>query len=123
MFVHKYLHVYHLLFNTVLDMIMDPGIDGLETYIQILKRHPKQKTIIASGFSDNDRVKQAQGLGAGEYLKKPYTLEQIDLAFKEALEKKFRSKDGSFIQEFKSKMVKLSFKPPRYKRADQTISG
>ncbi|MDA3789756.1 MAG: hypothetical protein PF503_14830 [Desulfobacula sp.] len=104
-------------------MIMDPGIDGLETYIQILKRHPKQKTIIASGFSDNDRVKQAQGLGAGEYLKKPYTLEQIDLAFKEALEKKFRSKDGSFIQEFKSKMVKLSFKPPRYKRADQTISG
>lgn len=72
----------------LLDMIMDPGIDGLETYIQILKRHPKQKAIIASGFSDNDRVKQAQHLGAGQYLKKPYTLEQIGLAFKKELGKK-----------------------------------
>ncbi len=72
----------------LLDMIMDPGIDGLETYIQILKQHPKQKAIIASGFSDNDSVKQAQRLGAGQYLKKPYTLEQIGSAFKKELDKK-----------------------------------
>jgi len=71
----------------LLDMIMDTGIDGLETYIQILKRHPKQKAIIASGFSDNDRVKQALGFGAGQYLKKPYTLEQIGLAVKKELGK------------------------------------
>ena len=31
----------------VLDMIMDPGIDGLETYKRILKLHPHQKAIIA----------------------------------------------------------------------------
>jgi len=66
----------------LLDMIMDPGIDGLDTYRQILKHHPRQKAIIASGFSDNDRVKEVQRLGAGEYIKKPYTLEKIGLAVK-----------------------------------------
>ena len=71
----------------MLDMIMDPGIDGLETYKRILELHPGQKAIIASGFSETDRVKKAQRLGAGKYIKKPYTLEKIGLAIKEELEK------------------------------------
>ena len=71
----------------VLDMIMDPGIDGLETYKRILELHPGQKAIIASGFSETDRVKGAQRLGAGKYIKKPYTLEKIGIAVKEGLEK------------------------------------
>jgi CheY-like chemotaxis protein len=64
----------------VLDMIMDPGIDGLETFKQILRIHPGQKAIIASGFSETWRVKKAQRLGAGAYVKKPYTLENIEQA-------------------------------------------
>ena len=59
----------------VLDMIMPPGIDGFETYKQLIARHPDQKAIIASGFSETDRVKKAQHLGAGRYVKKPYTME------------------------------------------------
>ncbi len=64
----------------VLDMIMDPGIDGLETYKKIIELHPNQKAIIASGFSATDRVKEVQKLGAGAYIKKPYTLEKIGIA-------------------------------------------
>ena len=71
----------------VLDMIMDPGIDGLDTYKGILALHPGQKAIIASGFSETDRVKEAQQLGAGKYIKKPYTFEKIGLAVKKELEK------------------------------------
>jgi len=71
----------------VLDMIMHPGIDGLETYKRILELHPGQKAIIASGFSETDRVKEAQRLGAGKYIKKPYTMEKIGLAVKKELEK------------------------------------
>ena len=71
----------------VLDMIMDPGIDGLDTYKKILKLHPGQKAIIASGFSETDRVKEAQRLGTGAYVKKPYVMEKIGLAVKEELEK------------------------------------
>lgn len=75
----------------VLDMIMDPGIDGLDTYKEILALHREQKAIIASGFSASDRVKEAQRLGADQYVKKPYTLEKIGLAVKTALEKPFGS--------------------------------
>jgi len=66
----------------ILDMIMAPGIDGLDTYKRILEFHPEQKAVIASGFSETERVKAAQKLGAGRYIKKPYTLEKIGLAVK-----------------------------------------
>jgi len=71
----------------VLDMIMEPGMDGFQTYKQILELHPGQKAIITSGFSETTRVKKTQGLGAGEYLKKPYTFEKLGLAVKKELEK------------------------------------
>jgi two-component system, cell cycle sensor histidine kinase and response regulator CckA len=71
----------------ILDMIMEPGIDGLETYRRIIKLHSTQKAIIASGYSETDRVKEVQKLGAGEYIKKPYTLEKIGIAVKEELGK------------------------------------
>jgi CheY-like chemotaxis protein/two-component sensor histidine kinase len=66
-----YLTVHHADL-IILDMIMDPGIDGLETYKRILKINPHQKAIIVSGFSETDRVKETQELGAGAYVKKPY---------------------------------------------------
>jgi two-component system cell cycle sensor histidine kinase/response regulator CckA len=71
----------------ILDMIMDPGIDGLDTYKRIIEVHPGQKAIIAGGFSETYRVKEAQRLGAGVYIKKPYTLEKIAVAVKEELGK------------------------------------
>ena len=71
----------------VLDMIMDPGIDGLDTYRRILEVRPDMKAIIASGFSETKRVKEAHRLGAGQYVKKPYTLEKIGAAVKAELRK------------------------------------
>jgi CheY-like chemotaxis protein len=71
----------------VLDMIMDPGIDGLETYRRILEIHPQQKAVIASGFSETDRVRKAQALGAGTYVRKPYVKEKIGLAIRQELDK------------------------------------
>jgi len=72
----------------VLDMIMDPGMDGLDTYKAILEIHPKQKAIIVSGFSETDRVKEAQALGAGNYLRKPYVIERLGLAVRKELDRK-----------------------------------
>ena len=70
----------------LLDMIMDPGMDGLDTYKKILELHPGQKALIASGFSETDRVKELQSLGAGAYIRKPFLLEKIGFAVKEELE-------------------------------------
>jgi PAS domain S-box-containing protein len=71
----------------VLDMIMDPGIDGLETYKQIAAINPGQKTIIASGYSESERVREAQRMGAGAYIKKPYLLEKLGRTVKTELSK------------------------------------
>jgi len=71
----------------LLDMIMDPGISGCETYERVIKIHPKQKAVIISGFAATDEVKEAQKLGAGDYIKKPVTLKKLGVAVNEELEK------------------------------------
>jgi PAS domain S-box-containing protein len=71
----------------VLDMIMDPGMDGLDTYRSVLEIHPGQKAIIVSGFSESERVNAAQALGAGAYVKKPYVSEKLGLAVRKELDK------------------------------------
>ena len=71
----------------LLDMIMEPGMDGLDTYRKILELHPGQKAVIASGYSETDRVKEAQRLGAGTYLKKPYTVEMVAVAVRRELDR------------------------------------
>jgi len=71
----------------ILDMIMDPGMDGLETYQKICAIRPGQKAIIASGFSETDRVQETQRLGAGGYLKKPFLIEKLAVAVKKELER------------------------------------
>ncbi|MDH3328523.1 MAG: ATP-binding protein [Desulfobulbaceae bacterium] len=69
----------------ILDMIMDPGIDGLETYKQILQLHPAQKALIVSGYFETHRVKEAERLGVGSYVLKPYDLDKIGVAVKTEL--------------------------------------
>ena len=74
----------------ILDMIMAPGMDGLETYEKILEIHPRQRAVIVSGYAENDRVKTMQQSGAGPYVKKPYTLETIGRVIKKELNRKPR---------------------------------
>jgi two-component system, cell cycle sensor histidine kinase and response regulator CckA len=69
----------------LLDMIMDPGMDGLDTYREIIKMYPGQRTLIASGFSATSRVEEMQRLGAGQYIRKPYSLTTLGRSVREEL--------------------------------------
>jgi two-component system cell cycle sensor histidine kinase/response regulator CckA len=71
----------------VLDMIMEPGPDGLDTYRRILQIQPHQRAIIASGYSETERVREAQRLGAGTYVRKPYLIEKLGLAVRQELDR------------------------------------
>ncbi len=71
----------------LLDMIMDPGINGRETFERISKIRPNQRVVIVSGFAETDEVRKTLELGAGRYLKKPITLASIGMAVKEELGK------------------------------------
>ncbi len=61
----------------LLDMLMEPGMNGLQTYEEIIKIHPSQKAIIASGFSKSEDINSALQLGVGNFINKPYSLEKI----------------------------------------------
>ena len=76
-------HPVHLM---LLDMIMDPGIDGYETYKRVLAFNPEQKAIITSGFSKSDRIRRALELGPSRFMQKPYSLENIAAAIRELLD-------------------------------------
>ncbi len=71
----------------VLDMIMGPGLDGLQTFKRILALRPGQRAIIASGYSESVQVREAQRLGAGAYIKKPYLLHTFGRAVRAELDK------------------------------------
>ena len=71
----------------VLDMIMPTGLDGLETYQEIVKICPEQKAIITSGYSESKRVIKLQQLGAGNYVQKPYSMEVLGIAVREELDR------------------------------------
>jgi PAS domain-containing protein len=76
---------HHMVDLVVLDMIMDPGMDGLDTYAKILEIHPNQRAISVSNFSETERVKKAQALGAGAYVRKPCVMEKLGSAVRKEL--------------------------------------
>ena len=71
----------------MLDMIMDPGINGRETYERIKEIHPSQKAVIVSGYAETGDVKATLKLGAGHFLKKPLTFQTLGISVKEELKK------------------------------------
>jgi len=71
----------------LLDMIMDPGMNGRQTYELIKKIHPNQKAIIVSGFANTEDVRKAQETGAGQYLRKPVSFGELGVAVKNELAK------------------------------------
>ena len=60
-----------------LDMILEEDMDGLDVYKEIIKMKPNQKTIIVSGYSESDRVKEAESLGLDGFIQKPYKIDEI----------------------------------------------
>jgi YesN/AraC family two-component response regulator len=61
----------------ILDMVMEPGMNGKQTYEQIIKINPGQKAMLVSGFAMNDDIRAALDLGVSTFLKKPYTMEEL----------------------------------------------
>ncbi len=71
----------------LLDMIMDPGINGRLTYARMNKIRPGLKAVIASGFSKNEEVQKALASGPSTFIKKPYTINQLGEAIQELLKR------------------------------------
>ena len=72
----------------LLDMIMENGLDGLDTYREIIKIKPGQKAVMVTGASLSERLMLTQELGAGPILRKPFSLKDVNRAVREALDGK-----------------------------------
>ena len=69
----------------LIDMIMPPGIGGLETYKKIVSKRKSQRAIIVSGYADETEVKKMMALGVSQFVKKPYSLNDLAIAIKKEL--------------------------------------
>jgi DNA-binding NtrC family response regulator len=69
----------------ILDMILGEGLTGRQTYAEATKRFPGLKAIIVSGFSADTEVQETQMIGAGHFVKKPFTIQQLGTAIRESL--------------------------------------
>ncbi len=72
----------------LLDMIMDPGISGLETSKRIFALDPDVAIVIASGYAENEMIRQTLELGARQYIKKPYSIVTLGSAVRDNLGKR-----------------------------------
>lgn len=61
----------------ILDMVLVGGMDGLDTWREIVRIRPEQRAIIASGYSQSARVETARQLGVSALVQKPYTRDQL----------------------------------------------
>jgi two-component system response regulator AtoC len=68
-----------------LDAVL-PGMDGLETLRQLKKLTPDVPVIMLSGHGQARTIVEAMRLGASDFLRKPFEVEELELAFQKALE-------------------------------------
>lgn len=70
-----------------LDVVL-PGMDGIETLQKIKQRLPEVPVVMLSGHGQARTIVEAMRLGASDFLRKPFEVEELELAFQKALEKR-----------------------------------
>ncbi len=91
----------------VLDVKM-PGMDGIETLVEIKKRFPLMEVIMLTGHATVETAIDGMKLGAFDYLMKPCDIDALISKVKEAIAKK-RQHDEKImearIKEISDRMV------------------
>ncbi len=69
----------------VLDLTM-PNLDGEETLRELLRIRPNVKTILSSGYNEQDLTDRFAGKGLSAFIQKPYRPDQLRERVRQALE-------------------------------------
>ena len=70
----------------VLDLNLEDGIDGMETFRRMHELRPELVVVMASGFAEDSKIREALNHGARGYLRKPYRIETLGQALRQALD-------------------------------------
>ena len=71
----------------VLTDLRMPQMDGLELLRELGQRHPDTAVLMITGIADVDVAVRALGLGATDYITKPFHLEEVRVRVAQAVEK------------------------------------
>ena len=74
-------------YDLVIADLMLPGADGLQVLKEVKARYPECEVIIITGYASLDTAIQAIRGGAYDYIRKPFKLEELEVAVKNASEK------------------------------------
>jgi signal transduction histidine kinase/CheY-like chemotaxis protein len=96
----------------ILDMVMAPGMDGLETYAELRKLNAHQRVILISGFTRAaSNIAKAQQMGAGTYLRKPLTIESLAATIRSELDKGRVDSQGQPMKQPKNRILIVDDEP------------
>jgi two-component system response regulator AtoC len=68
----------------ILDLML-PGMSGMEFLSMARKRYPKLKTIVISADGQVDTVVEAMRLGAIDFIRKPFDMDEVQVAVNDAI--------------------------------------
>ena len=92
----------------ITDLIM-PGVDGLQLLNEVKRVHPESIVIIMTGYASLDSAIQAIRGGAYDYIRKPFKLEELEIAITNVCEKIFLMRENKFLlQRLKETMEELN---------------
>ncbi len=74
-------------FDVILCDLRMPGMDGMELLPQLVRRLPQTTVIMMSAYGTEDLALQAMGLGAYDYLAKPFQPDEVLLTIRKARER------------------------------------
>ncbi|HKJ39369.1 MAG TPA: response regulator [Anaerolineales bacterium] len=100
-----------------------PEMDGLTAYKEILKNHPDTGCVIISAEKDTETLRTAMSIGVQEYLIKPFTVEELEIAVERVhervgLTRKKISQDTQVRKQREAYLAQLATEYAKSRRTD-----
>jgi len=92
--------------NSVDVVIMDlrlPDVQGFDLLIEVKDSVPHIEVVMITGHGDIDIAVQAKKLGACDFIRKPFNLDQLDLLVEKAHQRTLLSREKNMPRHFRAK--------------------
>lgn len=107
----------------IIDLLLPDG-DGLSLMQKIKKTAPATEVVIMTGFGTIESAVEAMKQGAANYLLKPFTLPQFDVALQQILERKALKGENIYLREQleeESTGRELLYQSPEMERIEKLV--